>query len=222
MDNKVLHLTTTNVNEAKERSPEAARLLSVLKYLGIAAIIIVAAMLMFVFLSSPVNGAIDSALEKAGIEPLTEAPVAYAWTSPGSSGHTSTPNWVSRLTNSNSTNKMQTITETFSPKLSSSAFGTGNICYAFKGDYSNATAGFAQEMTENKIMEILYFWEIKLDDVAKAAIANGQITSVVATVQSFCGTDNRFRGITFNGHYFICYERDLQARQVGHEYRRYH
>lgn len=205
MENKVLPLTTTNVNEAKERSPEAARVLSVLKYLGIAAIIIVAAMLMFVFLSSPVNGAIDSALEKAGIEPLTEAPVAYAWTSPGSSGYTGTPNWVSRLTNSNSTNKMQTITETFSPKLSSSAFGTGNICYAFKGDYSNATAGFAQEMTENKIMEILYFWEIKLDDVAKAAIANGQITSVVATVQSFCGTDNRFRGITFNGHYFICY-----------------
>ena len=205
MENKVLQLTTNNVNETTERSTKAERLLNVLKYLGIAAIMIVAAMLAFVFLSSPVNGAIDNALEKAGIEPLTEAPVAYAWTSPGSSGNTSTPNWVSRLTNSNSTNKMQTITETLSPKLSSSAFGTGNICYAFKGDYSNATAGFAQEMTENKIMEILYFWEIKLDDVAKAAIANGQITSIVATVQSFCGTDNRFRGITFNGHYFICY-----------------
>ena len=205
MDKNLSSVKTVNGNEVQERSPETARLLSVLKYLGLAAIIIVAAMLMFVFLSSPVDGAIDSALEKAGIEQLNEAPVAYAWTSPGSSGYTNTPNWVSRLTNSNSTNKMQTITKPFSPKLSSSDFGTGNICYAFKGDYSNATEGFAQEMTENKIMEILYFWEIKLDDVAKAAIANGQITSVVATVQSFCGTDNRFRGITFNGHYFICY-----------------
>ena len=203
MENKVLPLTTTNVNEAKERSPEAARVLSVLKYLGLAAIIIVAAMLMFVFLSSPVNGAIDSALEKAGIEPLTEAPVAYAWTSPGSSGYTSTPNWVSRLNNNTGSQKMQSLS--FSPKMDSGSFSSGSISYAFSGYHSNAAAGFAQNIKKGQTMEILYFWDIKLDAVAKAAIANGQITSIVATVQSFCGTDNRINGVTFNGHYFICY-----------------
>ena len=203
MDNKVLQLTTNNVNETTERSPETARLLSVLKYLGLAAIIIVAAMLMFVFLSSPVNGAIDSALEKAGIEPLTEAPVAYAWTSPGSSGHTSTPNWVSRLSNSTGSQKMQSLS--FSPKMDSGSFTSGSISYAFSGYHSNAAAGFAQNIKKGQTMEILYFWDIKLDAVAKAAIANGQITSIVATVQSFCGTDNRINGVTFNGHYFICY-----------------
>ncbi len=203
MDKNLSSVKTVNGNEVQERSPETARLLSVLKYLGLAAIIIVAAMLMFVFLSSPVNGAIDSALEKAGIESLTEAPVAYAWTSPGSSGYTNTPNWVSRLNNNTGSQKMQSLS--FSPKMDSGSFSSGSISYAFSGYSSNATTGFSEDIKEGQTMEILYFWDIKLDDVAKAAIANGQITSIVATVQSFCGTDNRYGKVTFNGHYFICY-----------------
>ena len=204
MDKNLSSVKTINGNEAKERSPETARLLSVLKYLGIAAIIIVAAMLMFVFLSSPVDGAIENALEKAGIEPLTEAPVAYAWTSPSSSGNTTTPDWVSRLDNDTAVQGMQAIS--FSPQMGTGNFTKGNLSYASAGTFTvTNSSDLSQDMRKGQTSEILFFWEITLDDNAKAAIANGQITSIVAKLKSYCGTGNITYSMTFSGHFFICY-----------------
>ena len=204
MDKNLSSVKTINGNEAKERSPETARLLSVLKYLCLAAIIIVAAMLMFVFLSSPVDGAIENALEKAGIEPLTEAPVAYAWTSPGSSGNTTTPNWVSRLDDDTAVQGMQAIS--FSPQMGTGDFTKGNLSYASAGTFTvTNSSDLSQDMRKGQTSEILFFWEITLDDNAKAAIANGQITSIVAKLKSYCGTGNITYSMTFSGHFFICY-----------------
>ena len=199
MDNKVLQLTTNNVNETTERSTKAERLLNVLKYLGIAAIIIVAAMLAFVFLSSPVNGAIDSALEKAGIEPLTEAPVAYAWTSP-TNGNTGT-GWQSSLTNSNSTNNVSSVN--FSPDLTLSNFTTANVSYAYNGNY-NASGGLKTEMEGTPKISVLYFWEINFDEVAQAAVNNGQITQISVSLTSQLGSANWINGGEITGHYFAC------------------
>ena len=200
MANKVLHLTTTNINEAKERSPEAARLLSVLKYLGIAAIIIVAAMLAFVFLSSPVNGAIDNALEKAGIEPLTEAPVAYAWTSPTTSGKSGV-SWQSAMTASNSTNNVNSIN--FRPNLAASDFNVNNNSYAYTGSV-DASDGLSTKLDGAHKIPILLFWEINFDEVAQAAVNNGQITQIYVKVASQLGSANWVDGGEITGHYFAC------------------
>ncbi len=204
MDKNLSSVKTVNGNEEKERFTETARLLSVLKYLCLAAIIIVAAMLLFVFFSSPIKGALDGVIEKAGIEPLTEAPVAYAWTSPSSSGNTTTPDWVSRLDNDTDVQGMQAIS--FSPQMGTGNFTTGNLSYASAGTFTvTNSSDLSQDMETGQTSEILFFWEITLDDNAKAAIANGQITGIKVAIKSFCGTGNITEKIDVTGHYFICY-----------------
>ena len=200
MDKNLSSVKTVNGNEAKERSPETARLLSVLKYLCLAAIIIVAAMLLFVFFSSPIKGALDGVIEKAGIEPLTEAPVAYAWTSPSSSGKSGIE-WQSDMTASGSKNNVNSIN--FRPNLTASDFKDSNYSYAYTGDV-DASKGLSTEMSGTPKIPILLFWEINFDEVAQEAVNNGQVTKISVSLASTVGSANWINGGQVTGHYFAC------------------
>ena len=199
MDKNLSSVKTINGNEVKERSSETARLLNLLKYLGLAALIVVAAMLLFVFFSSPLEGALDGVIEKAGIEPLTEAPVAYAWTSP-TNGNTGT-SWQSPLTSSNSTNNVNSVN--FRPNLTADNFTSTNVSYAYNGSY-DASGGISTEMEGTPKISVLYFWEINFDEVAQAAVNNGQVTQISVSLTSQVGSANWINGGQVTGHYFAC------------------
>ena len=200
MDKNLSSVKTVNGNEAKERSPETARLLSVLKYLCLAAIIIVAAMLLFVFFSSPIKGALDGVIEKAGIEPLTEAPVAYAWTSPSSSDHTYNSSEMD-----GDKVKLDSNKTTFQTDFSRSTFSVNFIHDYISGNaalYSATATGVTANASGKYHLQVLYYWDIELDDRAQKAIANGQIYTL--TVNLSIDVEAARTATTIAGNMFLC------------------
>lgn len=194
----------TNETSVTENGTRPSKVLSVLKYLGVAAAIVVACMLLFVFLSAPIDDVVDDVLSYAGIDSLSEAPTAYAWTSPAPGSSTGVRYQSTGLNNNSGTR--QHNSSTLTPNTNS---GSTSMSYAYKstvGISSNMSGdGFNQEVGEGASQtEILYYWEINLDSIAQAAVANGQITQLTVAMTVNAGSKWIYTAGTIYGTFFIC------------------
>ena len=184
-----------------ENGTRPSKVLSVLKYLGVAAAIVVACMLLFVFLSAPIDDVVDDVLSYAGIDSLSEAPTAYAWTVPTVGGNLSdTSNGGSKV-----------VGATLTPQLKMGDFTAINTVYTKGSTFRPSEGEFSARMGTNTSLEILYYYQINVDKKAQHAIVNKQITSISVTMKVRYGTDTPWAtawsdlGNIDNAKIFICY-----------------
>ena len=179
-------------------------LLKILKYALVGAVAFIALILLFAVGSSVINPAIDSAMQKMGISEsivATDAsPVAYAWTSPRAksknSGGDSNANNSVTLSNNNDGG---TTTSLFEPISSGNTMlgwndsTTRHYAYSIVSGSGTVDSSGGFKSTDAKKVDntykAIYYVDLLVDDAMRAAITNGQLSSISITFSNkFYGT----------------------------------
>ncbi len=198
-----MEVNVTNEVATKKKSP----MLKLLKYALVGITAFLALVILFAVGAEKINPAVDTIMQKMGVgEHIVVAetsPVAYAWTNPSSNSTTDntrvadTGSYTWKVVNRNSTLRPTTAHSGWNWGYRTES-GAGNFTLGSDGSIScNTSSAFT--------VQTLFYVDIYVDELARAAIANGQITTCSVSLHvSQVGTANIYDRGDLYGTFFLC------------------
>ncbi|MBR2480924.1 MAG: hypothetical protein IKB56_06450, partial [Clostridia bacterium] len=209
-----MEVNVTNDTATKKKSPA----LKFLKYAIVGIAVFLAFVILFTVGAEKINPAVDTIMQKMGMGEqivANSSPVAhawtYAWTNPYPSNGANNENYVAST--SNFSWRVQNQANTLRPTTNHSGWNWG-VRESGSG-YSVAENGQISCNTGSAFnVRTIFYVDIYIDDHARAAIANGQITTCsVKLAVSGVGTKNAYDYGMLYGTFFMCasYEGESSA-----------
>ncbi len=210
-----MEVNVTNDTATKKKSPA----LKFLKYAIVGIAVFLAFVILFTVGAEKINPAVDTIMQKMGMGEqivANSSPVAhawtYAWTNPYPSNGANNENYVAST--SSFSWRVQNQANTLRPTTNHSGWNWGVREKSGSG-YSIADNGQISCNTGNAFnVQTIFYVDIYIDDLARAAIANGQITTCsVKLAVSGVGTKNAYDYGMLYGTFFMCasYEGESSA-----------
>ena len=206
MNNKQFEMIPMEVNTCAEVSVKKSPVLKLLKYALVGLIAFIALVILFTVGASEINPAVESLAQKLGInEQITVAetsPVAYAWSNPSSN---STTDNTRVATTSKFTMRNESSANTLRPTTAHSGWNWGYYVESGSGHTLGGDGGLSCNGNVKFVVQTLFYVDIYVDDFARAAIANGQITTCNVKLHvEQAGSGNVFDQGTVYGTFFLC------------------